>query len=48
MAEVIHRACTGLERDARWKSGTAPGTQGPEDMLTLAGNSANAEFVAKE
>ena len=48
MAEVIHRVSTGLERNVRWKSGTAPGTRGPEETLGLTGNSANTEFVAKE
>lgn len=48
MTEVIRRAGSGLERDARWKSGTAPGTRGPEEVSTLTGNSANAEVVAKE
>lgn len=48
MVEVIHRAGSGLERNMRWKSGTAPGTRGPEELLTLAGNSANAEVAAKE
>lgn len=48
MAEVIRRAGSGLERDARWKSGTAPGTRSPAEVLALTGNSANAEVVAKE
>ena len=48
MAEVVRRAGSGLERDARWRSRTAPGTKGPVEMLTLTGNSANAEVVAKE
>jgi len=48
MVEVIHRAGSGLERGARWKSGTAPGTRGPEEALALTGNSANAGVVAKE
>ena len=48
MAEAVRRAGTGLERDARWKSRTAPGTRGPEETLLLTGNSANAEVVAKE
>lgn len=48
MVEVIRRAGSGLERDARWKSGTAPGTRGHEEVLTLTGNSANAEVAAKE
>ena len=47
MAEVIGRVSTGLERNIRWKSGTAPGTRGPEETLALTGNSANAEFAAK-
>jgi hypothetical protein len=48
MAEVIRRAGSGLERDARWKSGTAPGTKSPAEVLTLTGNSANAEVAAKQ
>jgi len=48
MVEVVNRVGTGLERSARWKSGTAPGTRNLEETLALAGNSANAEFVAKE
>jgi protein-tyrosine-phosphatase len=32
MAEVVRRAGTGLERDARWKTGTAPGTRGPHQQ----------------
>jgi hypothetical protein len=48
MAEVVRRAGTGLERDARWRSGTTPGTRGPDEVLLLTGNSANAEIVAKE
>lgn len=48
MAEVVRRAGSGLERDARWRSGTAPGTKGLAEMLTLTGNSANAEVAAKE
>ena len=48
MVEVIRRAGTGLERDACWRSQTAPGTQGPDEMLLLTGNSANAEIAAKE
>lgn len=47
MTEVIRRAGSGLERDARWKSGTAPGTRSPAEVLTLTGNSANAEVAAK-
>ena len=47
MTEVIRRAGSGLERDARWKSGTAPGTRSPAEVLTLTGNSTNAEVVAK-
>jgi len=47
MTEVIRRAGSGLERDARWKSGTAPGTKGPAEVSTLTGNSANAEVAAK-
>jgi len=48
MAEVVRRAGSGLERDARWRSGTAPGTRGAAEMLGLTGNSANAEVAAKE
>lgn len=48
MVEVVRRAGTGLERGARWRSGTAPGTQGPDEVLLLTGNSANAELAAKE
>ena len=48
MAELIHRAGTGLERGARWKSGTAPGTRTAMEVQGLTGNSANAELVAKE
>ena len=48
MVEIVHRAGSGLERDVRWKSGTAPGTRGPEEVLTLTRNSANAEVSAKE
>ena len=48
MAEVVRRAGTGLERDARWRSRTAPGTQGPDETLLFTGNSANAEMAAKE
>ena len=48
MVEVVRRAGTGLEWDARWRSQTAPGTRGPDEMLLLAGNLANAEIAAKE
>jgi len=48
MAEVVRRAGSGLERDARWRSGTAPGTRSTVEVLALTGNSANAEVVAKE
>lgn len=48
MVEVVNRIGTGLERNARWRSGAAPGTRSQEETLTLTGNSANAEFVAKE
>ena len=48
IAEVVRRAGTGLERDARWRSRTAPGTRGPDETLLLTGNSANAEIAAKE
>lgn len=48
MVEVVNRVGTGLERSARWRSGTAPGTRSAEETLALAGNSANAEYVAKE
>ena len=48
MAEVVRRTGTGLERGVRWTSRTAPGTRSPEEVLTLTGNSANAELAAKE
>lgn len=48
MAETVRRAGSGLERDARWKFGTAPGTRSPAEILALTGNSANAEVAAKE
>lgn len=47
MAEVVRRAGTGLEQDAWWRTKSAPGTQGLDETLTLTGNSANAEVVAK-
>ena len=47
MAETIRRAGSGLERNARWKCRTTPGTRGLAEILALAGNSANAEVVAK-
>ena len=48
MAEVVRCTGTGLERGVRWTSRTAPGTRSPEEVLTLTGNSANAELAAKE
>jgi hypothetical protein len=48
MAEVVRRAGTSVERNTRWRSQTAPGTRGPDELLHLTGNSANAEVVAKE
>jgi hypothetical protein len=48
MADVIRRAGSGLERDTRWKSGTAPGTRSSMEVQTLTGNSANAELAAKQ
>jgi hypothetical protein len=48
MAELIQRAGSGLERDARWKSGTAPGTRTTAEVQDLTGNSANAEVSARE
>jgi hypothetical protein len=48
MAELIRCAGSGLERDARWKSGTAPGTRTVAEVQDLTGNSANAEVAAKE
>jgi len=48
MADVIRRAGTGLERGLRWKSGGAPGTKDPKEVLTFNGNSANAELAARE
>jgi len=48
MAEVVRRAGSGLERDARWRSGAAPGTRSAAEMLGLTGNSANAEVAVKE
>ena len=48
MAEVVCRTGTGLERGVRWRSRVAPGTRSPEEVLTLTGNSANAELAAKE
>ena len=47
ISEVLRRAGSGLERDARWRSKTAPGTRSPAEMLGLTGNSANAEVAAK-
>jgi hypothetical protein len=47
MTEAVRRAGTGLEWDAWWKSWTAPGTRGPNEMLLLTGNSANAEVAAR-
>jgi hypothetical protein len=47
MAEVVRRAGTSVERNTRWRSQTAPGTRGPDELLHLTGNSANAEVVAK-
>ena len=48
MADVIRRSGTGLERNTRWTSGSAPGTKDPAEVLQLTGNSANAELAAKE
>ena len=48
MTEVVRRTGTGLERGMWWRSGTAPGTRSPEEVLTLTENSANAELAAKE
>lgn len=48
MAEVIHRSSTGLEREIRWKSGSAPGTKDSTEVSQLSGNSENAEIAAKE
>lgn len=48
MTEVVRRAGSGLERDARWRSGAAPGTRSAAEMLGLTGNSANGEVAAKE
>ena len=48
MTDLIRRTGIGLERDVRWKSGTAPGTGSLADVSALTGNSANAEVVAKE
>ena len=47
ISEVLRRAGSGLERDARWRSKTAPGTRSLAEMLGLTGNSANAEVAAK-
>ena len=48
MADVIRRSGTGTERNARWKSGNAPGTRDSAEVSQLGGNSANAELAAKE
>jgi len=48
MADVIRRSGTGLERNTRWISGSAPGTKDPTEVSQLSGNSANAEISAKE
>lgn len=48
MADVIRRSGTGIERNVRWKSGSAPGTKGTAEVSQLSGNSANAELAAKE
>ena len=48
MADVIRRSGTGLERNTRWTSGSAPGTKDPAEVSLLSGNSANAELAAKE
>jgi len=48
MADVIHRASTGLQREFRWKSGSAPGTKDSAEVSLLKGNSANAELAAGE
>lgn len=48
MADVIRRSGTGIERNIRWKSGSAPGTKDPVEVSQLGGNSANAELAAKE
>ena len=48
MTDLVRRTGTGLERDVRWKSGTAPGTGSLADVSALTGNSANAGVVAKE
>ena len=48
MADVIHRANTGLQRELRWKSGSAPGTKDSTEVSLLKGNSANAELAAGE
>ena len=48
MADVIRRSGTGIERNTRWKSGSAPGTKDPAEVSQLSGNSANAELATKE
>lgn len=48
MADVIRRSGTGIERNTRWKSGSAPGTKDAAEVSQLSGNSANAELAAKE
>ena len=48
MADVIRRSGTGVERNTRWKSGSAPGTKDSAEVSQLSGNSANAELAAKE
>lgn len=48
MADVIRRSGTGLERNIRWISGSAPSTKDPTEVSQLSGNSANSELAAKE